>query len=261
METIPHAYEVTLKFVDDLDKSTNKQNKVLRLKENRYAWYAEWDDSYMTSLLNSKIAKTAFKRIADSFYGGQLEDILKDATELTDGSYPNLYGVYSDCCNVLGMYNTPKAYVSWKIRGINALSMEVLDKQLILISPQVATSLSVKEQSFLLGHEISHHQQGNLVCHTVSGLTERLNNKTELLGSLINEALDLSLKRWSRCSEFNADRGGYLCCKDIESIKALFDRIEDGMNLSDYKSVVELSNAHPTIESRLQQLFKYSRSA
>lgn len=261
MKTITRAYNGIRDFVDGFSNSSTSHKKAPVSKKNREAWYAEWDDSYLSGILNSKVVNSAFKKIADSFYGEQLNDILKDASMLTEGSFPHLHDVYSDCCTTLGMCNPPKAYVTSKIRGINALSVEVCDMQLILISPDVAIRLSEKEQKFLLGHEISHLQQGNLVCHTVSGLAERLNDKTELLGSLMDDALDLSLKRWSRCSEFNADRGGYLCCQDIESIKTLFDRIDEGVYLNDYKSVVELSNAHPTIESRLQQLYKYSKTA
>lgn len=261
MKTITRAYNGIRDFVDGFSNSSTSHKKTPISKMNKEAWYAEWDDNYLSGILNSKVVNSAFKKIADSFYGEQLNDILKDASLLSDSSFPNLNDVYSDCCKTLGMCNPPKAFVTNKIRGINALSVEVCDMQLILISPDVAIRLSEREQKFLLGHEISHHQQGNLVCHTVSGLTKMLNDKTELLGSLMNDALDLSLKRWSRCSEFNADRGGYLCCKDIESIKTLFDRIDEGVYLNDYKSVVELSNSHPTIESRLQQLYKYSRSA
>lgn len=259
METIKRAYNEIRYYVDELANSTTWNNKVLPSSNNREAWYAEWDDKYMTGLLNNKVVKKALKKIADSYYGERLEEILKDATELTDCSFPNLNRVYVDCCSILGMYNHPKVYVTNRIKGVNALSVEVCDKQLILISPQVAIWLSEKEQSFLLGHEISHHQQGNLVCHTVSGIVERINNKDELLGTLINDAIDIPLKRWCRCSEFNADRGGFLCCKDIDSVKSLFNRIEDDVYLNDFKDILELSNGHPLIKTRLDMINHYAR--
>lgn len=260
MKEMERAYKGFCDFVDDFGKSTTVHRDVLpSKKKNREAWYAQWDDNSMTALLNSKVVKTALKKIADSYFGEQLDDILKDATQLTNATYPNLNSVYDTCCSTLGMYNPPKAYVTGKIRGINALSVEVRDKQLILISPQVAVRLSEKEQSFLLGHEISHHQQGNLVCHTVSGIAGRINNKNELIGSLINDAIDIPLKRWSRCSEINADRGGYLCCKDLDSVKTLLNSIGEVIRLNDYKSILELYSDHPLKESRLNMIYQYAR--
>lgn len=258
METKRLTYKVTLKFVDVINKLTNKQSIVLPTKENRDAWYAEWDDSYMTDLLNSNVAKMALKRIVDSFYGDQLVEILKDATELTGYSYPFLYNIYSHCCNTLGMYKAPKAYVTWKIKGINALSVEVCDMQLILVSPQVAIRLSEKELEFLLGHEISHHQQGNLVCHTVNCLVDEYKRKSEIVAPLVLDAIEVPLKRWCRCSELNADRGGYLCCKDINAVRSLFNRIGDMEGSTTFARYLETEEPYPLLETRFQTLSEYS---
>lgn len=245
-------------LIDIVANTTTRNESVSLKKENREAWYAEWDDNYLGNLIDNKIVKTILCKIADHYYGEEVDEILNQSTELAPGSYPCLFSVYNDCCNILGMYNRPKAYITGKMKGINALSLEVRGKQMILIGPKVSTHLSEKEQAFLLGHEISHHQQGNLVCHTVAGIEEWLNNKTEMIGSLLNDATDISLKRWSRRSEFNADRAGYLCCKDMDSIRSLFNLIGDEIRLKDYKDVLELSQDHPFKESRLKHIERYS---
>ena len=258
MEALRRAYNNLQNFVDDFANSTTKNKSVPSHKQkvNRDAWYAEWDDNYMGDLLNNGIVKSILRKIADKYYGQELDEILEQATELTKGSYPSLYRVYNYSCNKLGMYNQPKAYITYKMKGINALSLDVRSNQLILISPKVATFLSEKEQSFLLGHELSHHQQGNLVCHTVNGLMERMNNTSEILGPLVNDAIEVPLRRWCRCSEFNADKGGYICCGDLNVVRGLFVKL--GMKSSDnvYSRYLELGNSHPNLSSRMIELVK-----
>ena len=258
MKTITRAYNGIRDFVDVFSNSSTSHKKAPISKKNREAWYAEWDDNYLSGILNSKVVNTAFKKIADSFYGEQLNDILKDASMLTNSSFPNLNDVYSDCCTTLGMCNPPKAYVTSKIRGINALSVEVCNMQLILISPDVAIRLSEKEQKFLLGHEISHHQQGNLVCHTVNGLADEFKTKSEIMAPLVLDAIEVPLKRWCRCSEFNADRGGYLCCKDMNAVRALFNKIGDMEGSTAYAKYMETEAPYPLLETRFQTLSAYS---
>lgn len=260
METLRRAYNNLQGFVDDFANSTTRIRPVTPQKVNMEAWYAEWDDNYMGDLIDNKIVKKILRRIADHYYGDELCEILEQATELTAATYPCMHSVYDDCCNTLGMFNQPKAYITGRMKGINALSLEVCGKQLILISPKVVTHLSAKEQAFLLGHEISHHQQGNLVCHTVNGLIERMGNSSEIFGPLVMDALEVPLKRWCKCSEQNADRAGYICCKDLDSIRTLFNRISDGIRLKDYKNVLELTQNHPLIESRLRRIEQYSHA-
>lgn len=257
MEIINRAYNGLRGFVDEFANSTTGSNSAPRKMENRKAWYAEWDDNYMGDLLNNYLTKSILRKIADTYYGKQFEELLDEATELTSESYPMLYEVYSNCCNTLGMYNQPQAYITGKMKGINALSLEVKGKQLILISPKVAICLSPEEQSFLLGHEISHHQQGNLVCHTVNGLVDNFNNASAIFGPLVLDTIEVPLKRWCRCSEFNADKAGYICCKDAEIIKWLFQKLGMKAGSSAYADYKEVGAAHPLLHTRWNILREY----
>ena len=221
------------------------------------AWYAEWEDNYMGDLLDNHLIKTILRKIADSYYGKQLDELLNEATELSADTYPMLYVRYLSCCNTLGMYNNPAAYISGRLKGINALSLEVKEKQLILISPKVATCLPLAEQSFLLGHELSHHQQGNLVCHTVNGLMDTINNASDIFGPLVLDTIEVPLRRWCRCTEFNADRAGYLCCRDTNAIKKLFMRLGMKSNTTAFANYMEVESAHPLFCTRWNVLMQY----
>ena len=257
MDTLNRAYKGFRDFVDDFANSASGDDSTPRQMENRKPWYAEWDDNYMDGLINNGLAKAILRKIADSYYGKQLDDLLDTATELTEGSYPKLYEVYDFCCSTLGMFRPPKAYVTGRMTGINALSLEVKRCQYILISPLAAACLTAEEQSFLLGHELGHHQQGNLACHTVNGLLDNLNNASEIFGPLVMDTIEVPLKRWCRCSEFNADRAGYLCCKDEEVIRQLFLKLGMKSYSSAYDDYKEIGSAHPQLYTRWLALQKY----
>ena len=244
-------------FVDHFANSTTGPDGAAPPKpENCEAWYAEWDDNYMGGLLDNLLTRSLLRKVADSYYGDQLEELLTEATELTSDTYPILFRVFEHCCQTLGIVNPPEIYVTVRMKGINALSLEVNGNQLILLGTKVAF-LSPSEQSFLLGHELGHHQQGNLVCHTVNGLMVNLNNASEIFGPLLLDIIEVPLKRWCRCSEFNADRAGFLCCEEIDSVKRLFMRLGMKEMPSVYARYRELETTHPLLETRWSTLQEY----
>ena len=258
MESLNRAYNGIRSFVDDFANSTTSSAPVPSKKmKNRDAWYAEWDDNYMGDFLDNKLTKAILRKIADTYYGKQLDQLLAEAAELTSDTHPMLYEVFQYCCEILGMNLQPKAYVTGRLRGINALSVEIKRKKIILISPKVAVKLSPEEQAFLLGHEIGHHQQGTLVCHTVNGLVENFNTASAIFGPLVLDTIEVPLKRWCRRSEFNADRAGYICCQDIQVIRQLFKKIGKIRNTSIYGEYKEIGAAHPMLKTRLNKLMDY----
>lgn len=245
-------------FVDNFSNSTTHQDYSPQPKENAPAWYAEWDDNYMGDLIENPITRQCLRTVADHYYADQFDEILRQSTELTKSSYPSLYPVYLCCSDKLGLYSRPKAYVTSKLPGINALSVEVKDRKVVLISLKATLFLNQKEQAFVIGHELGHHQQGNLVCHTVNGLLENLNNKSEIFGPIVSDAIEVPLKRWCRCSEFNADRAGLICCGDIETVKGLFRKLGMRQPLSAYSEYNEIGASHPHFQTRLTVLSQYT---
>lgn len=257
MKAIDRAYKKVQKFVDEFANSSTDEVSIPKKIENKTAWYAEWDDNYLGSFLNNPITKAALRKIADKYYGKQVEEITKHATEITSNNYPQLFNVYNNCCDKLGIYIQPKVFVTNRMKGINALSMEVLGKSFVLLSPRVAVMLSPEEQAFLLGHEISHHQQGNLVCHTANGLIDDFNHASEIFGPLFVDAIEVPLKHWCQYSEFNADRGGYICCKDLGIINRLFLKVGMNPNPTSYEKYKEMENIHPLLYTRFEVLTDY----
>lgn len=222
--------------------------------------YAVKEENYIGDFLDNKLVRSCLKSIADKYYGSQITVIRNEGVLLTNDSYPMLHSTYIHCCHTLKIKNPPAVYITHRLRGINALSVEINDEQMILLSRRVAISLSAKEQAFILGHELGHHQQGNLVGHTVNGLVNSLKDKSEIFGPMIQDAIEVPLKRWCRRSEYNADRAGLLCCKDVEVVKQLFMKIgmiESNTVFHQYK---ETSDDHPMLTTRLKELNNYATS-
>lgn len=258
MEALKRAYNGVVEFVNEFANSTYHTDGKAPKRKNASAWYAEWDDNYMGSILNNALTKACLRKIADSFYGKELDKILDSATPISSSSYPTLNANYAYCGEKLGMFQRPETYVTDSLVGINALSLEVRGRKLILVSRDAAAQLSPEEQAFLLGHELGHHQQGNLACHTVNGLLNDLNNASELFGPIIADSLEVPLKRWCRCSEFNADRAGYICCGNLNVVKHLFKRLGTSTDHSAYSEYNEISLSHPSLHNRLATLSRYS---
>lgn len=234
----------------------NSEEKVIA--EETAIDYAVKEENYFGDLLENKIVRSCLKSIADKYYGNQITEIKHEGGQMTKDNYPLLYATYANCCHVLGIKNFPIIYITQKLKGINALSVEINNERMILISRRVAISLTTKEQAFVLGHELGHHQQGNLIGHTVNGLVNSLSDKSEILGPMVQDAIEVPLKRWCRRSEFNADRAGFLCCKDMEVIKQLFMKIGMIESVTVYHQYKETNEDHPMLATRLQELKKYS---
>jgi hypothetical protein len=58
-------------------------------------------------------------------------------------------------------------------------------------------------------------------------------------------------------SEFNADRAGYLCCKDTDSINSLFLKAIPYKKCSNVDAYKELSYGHPLLSARIRELNNY----
>lgn len=261
------AYSRFMDFADQFanssagsPKTTHQHEKVTETTtiEDVVIDYAVKEENYLGDFLDNRLVRSCLKSIADKYYGCQITVIRNEGMLLTKESYPMLHSTYAHCCHTLKIKNPPAVYITHRLRGINALSVEINNEQMILLSRRVAISLTAKEQAFIIGHELGHHQQGNLIGHTVNGLVNSFKDKSEIFGPMIQDVIEVPLKRWCRCSEYNADRAGLLCCKDVEVVKQLFMKIGMIDSVTVYHQYKETSDDHPMLTTRLQELNKYA---
>lgn len=255
MKLIKKDISKITELFSDLSNKTSHE-KDMPICQQTTPWYADIDSNYIGYILSRSITQKYLQKIADKYYGPQVDKILTFATEITNCTYPAVHAIYLHCCKELGFNEYPKIYITSSLHGINAISVETRGKKLIFISRRVAL-LPPEEQAFILGHELSHHQQGNLICHTINGLLTNMHVINEIFGNVLPDSIEIPLKKWYRCSEINADRAGYLCSRNIASIEKLFKRVglyEEPTSLEIYK---ELKYTHPLNVKRFQELQNY----
>lgn len=256
MESLARSIE---RFVDGFANSSASFDVPVRDSEPvARPSYLLKEDNYLDAVINNTVTKASLRYVADKYYSTSVDETLKSSTLVSASSYPSLYKITGYCCQSLSIDEIPEVYVTGRLRGINALSLEVKLKKFILISREATVCLSESELRFLIGHELGHHQQGNLVCHTVNGLLDTLNNSSEIFGPMIADTLEVPMKRWCRQSEFNADRAGYICCGEIGAIKSLMTKITENRNRTSYSSVSELFEDHPLLMTRVEKLIEFS---
>ena len=221
--------------------------------------YAYPCDSYISTLLGTFLVRKALQKIAAKHYSGEVENLYQGSTLASEKNYPQLYAIYEKCIDRLKLNEQWSLYVTNQLIGINALSIELQGKQMILISRQAVAQLREEELLFVLGHELGHCQYGHIICHTVLGLLNDMNKASDVLGPLLTDTIEVPLVKWFHCSEFTADRAGMVCCQSLQTAQEIFVKL--GMNdtrADAYAHYKEVSSPHPLLQTRWEMLQKYA---
>lgn len=239
-------------------RNSVKALETLSTKKEKTLSYAYPCDNYMDKILSIAIVRKALQLFADKYCAKQILDIKADGLLVTESNCPNLYNAFKECCKILDIKEKPKLYISQKLNGINALSVGTDKEPMILISRKSTICLPETELKFLLGHELGHILQKNLMCHTIKGMLDNLNDKSEILGPIVSDLVEVPLNQWYRCAEYTADRAGLICCKDIELVGKLFNRFGKNYDhISAIDSYLELRISHPLLANRYKELCSY----
>lgn len=221
--------------------------------------YAYPCENYIGTILSNKIVCTALQQVVDKYCKEQIESIKLKSISVTEKGFPRLWEIMHECCHILKVKSIPQLYITNQLKGINALTVGTDDNHLILLSPKSVVALSNVELKFMLGHELGHILQRNLMCHTIKGILDKLNDKSTILGPMVADLIDVPLNQWYRCAEYTADRAGLLCCNDINVATNLLcsfiEPIQDNILLQYY----ELDNAHPYIQNRVKELKRFGK--
>ncbi len=219
--------------------------------------YAYSDDNYIDAILENRMVHRWFRTMALESYGKQLEVIAFQDSRLTQSGFPRVWRNFQYCVEELELSKQPAFYVTSKLCGINALSVEMKSEPAVLLSYPAAVKLTDLEQRFVIGHELGHIQSGHLAAHVVQGLLARLDKHSKLLGAFMKDITDVPLNRWYRASEFSADRAGYLCCKDFSAVLSVFKKVKEKALKTNYCGITEMYKDHPFVATRIAVLEKY----
>ena len=236
-----------------------KTSKLLSQKKDTPGPYAYPCDNYMDSILSNGLVRKTLQLFADKYCKEQIQKIKSTGQLVSKVNYPQFYDILQSCYKSLSVEEIPDVYITSQLKGINALSVGTDNAPIILISRKAVISLSDGELKFMIGHELGHILQKNLMCHTIKGLLDNLNSKSEILGPIVSDLIDVPLNQWYRCAEYTADRAGFICAKSITHIRSVFERlcnttIKETNQIARY---FELSNIHPMYNNRINQLEQF----
>ncbi len=236
-----------------------KTSKLLSQKKDAPLPYAYPCDNYMDSILSNGLVRKTLQLFADKYCKEQILNIKSTGQLVCHANYPHLYDILQSCYKSLSVEETPKVYITTQLRGINALSVGTDNAPIILISRKAVISLSDGELKFMIGHELGHILQKNLICHTIKGLLDNLNSKSEILGPIVSDLIDIPLNQWYRCAEYTADRAGLICCRHINTVQSLFLKMSSNIRaLSQFDSYKELGHCHPLYKNRIEELIEFN---
>ncbi len=87
---------------------------------------------------------------------------------------------------------------------------------MMVLKSGVIDLMSDMEQTFVIGHELGHIKSKHVIYYVLAGLISQGLSSIPIIGSF-PEAFLLALYKWSRMSEFTADRAGLLACQDVDA--------------------------------------------
>ncbi len=229
-------------------------SKVLSQQKESALPYAYPCKNYIDAILSNGLVRKTLQLVSDKYCREQIQQLKASGILVTADTYPHFHGVLVECCDALDVVEEPEVYVTNRLQGINALTVGTDDKPIILVSPKSVITLSDGELKFMLGHELGHILQKNLMCHTIKGMLDNLQDKSVILGTMVWDLIEIPLKEWYRCAEYTADRAGLICCKDIKFVYHLANNLNSFQVTNREVDFIELYKIHPFIDKRIKNL-------
>jgi len=138
---------------------------------------------------------------------------------ITRENYPKIHELLDVVCDTLYLPSRPDLYLEWGYH-INGFTIGV-DHPIVVLTSGAIDLLSDEELLYLIGHEVGHIKSRHTLYHQMAQflpvVADMVGQATLGIGKLISSPLQLALLRWSRMSEFTADRAGLLACQCADS--------------------------------------------
>jgi len=197
----------------------------------------------------------------------QQTQYLGSAVRVYSKQFPEIYELFKAHATKLEI-----AHASLYIRQDPTLNAGTtgINRCTVVLNSALVEQLSLKELSFVLGHELGHYQAG----HTkLSSIFSPLGSAG---GNLIGMVSNMLFGHWQRLTEYTCDNCGLVVTKDIDSAvtaliklavgKSLFDKLDMEAYIKQIKrsqtSAVRLSEAlglstHPLTANRITNLISF----
>lgn len=134
---------------------------------------------------------------------------------VTHATCPQLAKLIDEAISILSIDDVPRVYLEWGY-NINGYTRGYKDTTMMVLNTGVIDLMTDMEQTFVIGHELGHIKSKHVIYHTLGALLTSAISNIPIVGS-VPEVFMLALTRWSRMSEFTADRAGLLACQDVDA--------------------------------------------
>ena len=145
----------------------------------------------------------------------KMVELCGNAFHVTDASCPELFRLVRDTAKTLEIDELPEIYTQWHY-GVNAYTTGYKENTILMIYTGTVDLLPESETRYIVGHELGHIKSGHVLYHVMATYIVQILRDMKIVGKL-GLPLQLSLCKWSRMSEFTADRAGLLACQDLDA--------------------------------------------
>lgn len=240
------------------------------------------DHKTLKTLESFSILEGVLKKVLD-WTRVKMENSVRRASNfhVTEESCPELNQLIQEAASILAVHDRPKVYLEWSYE-INAYTTGMKDSTMMIINSGVIDLMSNMEQTYVIGHELGHIKSKHVIYHMLAAYLLQGISNVPIIGA-VPEVFLLALQKWSRMSEFTADRAGLLACQDVDAtLKAIvkgsgvpvkyFDRINIDTFLREARDIEEdldwssnmmlkvvnaVKNSHPWTLLRALELKKW----
>ncbi|MFK7968859.1 MAG: M48 family metallopeptidase [Bacteroidia bacterium] len=203
---------------------------------------------------------------------------------VTSSNFPAVYAILEEACKILDIAEIPELYL---VRGDLFTTTIGVEKPIVALSHSTIDLFTEDELMFILGHQLSYIKSESVLYQQ---LAEAL-SLVAMLGTagpmaLITVPINIAIKRWEKMSKYTADRGGLLCCQDVEAATSAFVKLAGQpeklyhqidvdefkrqaydfgeFDLNNYnkivKALIALDETHPPYVIRGAEFFKWIKS-
>jgi Zn-dependent protease with chaperone function len=187
---------------------------------------------------------------------------------VSSNNFPNIQKIAMATAKNLSMSSPDIFIIQNPI--INAFATGVLGKKSVVLYSSLVESMSDDELMYVIGHELTHIKCGHTSWSVVT------NSVNQIRIPIVSSIMGYIFLFWNRISEYSADRGGLIACRDLNSTTSALIKIAVGEQLSkdvDIKEFLkqtieggrltklsEILLTHPYINNRVKMLSDFINS-
>ena len=187
---------------------------------------------------------------------------------LLSAGFEDLEMLVQECAYTLCLETLPEVYIIEGSGQPSSFTFGNDNAPVIVVDHRLVQSMSVKELSALLGHEMGHVKSRHLLYHSLANaLAQGVAISTSLMGlNLISAGMRLTLLAWHRESEYSADRAGLITSGSPDYVASMFARLLDlrQESISDLtllpQDIAVMFKSHPSHLERVRAIHQFALS-